>query len=87
MNKFYAMEDYLNFHEQHNLDPSLFMVSTGISEADYDHLKNILDVIQCDWICIDIANGYIQKFVEFCKKSAKNIRIKLLLLVILRLEK
>ncbi len=68
MNKFYAMEDYLNFHEQYNLDPSLFMVSTGISEADYNHLKNILDVIQCNWICIDIANGYIQKFVEFCKK-------------------
>lgn len=68
MNKFYAMEDYLNFHEQYNLDPSLFMVSTGISDADYHHLKNILNVIQCNWICIDIANGYIQKFVEFCKK-------------------
>jgi len=49
------------------LDPNLFMVSTGISDADLEKLQDILLVIDCHWICIDIANGYIKTMVDFCK--------------------
>jgi GMP reductase len=50
------------------LDPNLFMVSTGISDADLEQLQGILSVIECNWICIDIANGYIKSMVDFCKR-------------------
>ena len=44
------------------------MVSTGISDNDFEKLKEILKEIKCNWICIDVANGYMDKLVEFCKK-------------------
>ena len=81
MNKFYDLEDYQQacskimytddgetVFSKPGLDPDLFMVSTGISDADYEKLTNILDNISCNWICIDIANGYIKALVDFCLK-------------------
>jgi len=65
MHKFYTVDDYMNMK---SMDKNLFMVSTGISDTDFLNLKNILSKIDCNWICIDIANGYINKFVDFCKK-------------------
>ena len=44
------------------------MVSTGIQETDFTRLKGILSVVDCNWICIDIANGYIQSLVQFCRR-------------------
>ena len=64
MNKFYTVEDYL---QAGNLDPDLFMVSIGISNGELLNLKNILEAVPCNWICIDIANGYIKPFMDFCK--------------------
>ena len=65
MQKFYTVDDYLS-HEP--LDPNYFMVSTGIHDHDFDNLKSILERIECHWICIDIANGYISNLVHFCQK-------------------
>jgi GMP reductase len=64
MNKFYTVDDYIKNKE--NLNPDYFMVSTGVTYEDYRNLVAILDKIECKWICIDIANGYIEKFIEFC---------------------
>jgi len=64
LNKFYTLEDY----RQVLLDPHLFMVSTGISDEDFIKLGDILSEIDCNWICIDIANGYISNLITFCAK-------------------
>ena len=69
MNKFYKPSDFVDFEINGNtLDPNLFMISTGISDENYAQLRIILQVVKCNWICIDIANGYIQQFVHFCRK-------------------
>ena len=80
MHKFHTLEHYKKINQnnafyvdykkinQGELDPDLFMISTGISNNDFIQLKEILSEIDCNWICIDIANGYIQKFVDFCHK-------------------
>tara|TARA_Y100000992_G_scaffold302656_3_gene278047 strand:- start:10259 stop:11305 length:1047 start_codon:yes stop_codon:yes gene_type:complete len=75
LHKFHTLEDLKNFNEENinnKLDPNLFMISTGISDNDYNNLKNILDNFECKFILIDIANGYIDKFKDFCKKIKKN---------------
>ena len=72
LHKFYTLEDFRVAHESFNLDPDLFMVSSGISESDYTKLVEILANIECNWICIDIANGYIKQFVDFCRR----VRVK-----------
>jgi len=65
MNKFYTVEDYL---QAGVLDPDLFMVSIGISNGELLNLKKIMEAIPCNWICIDVANGYIKPFIDFCKQ-------------------
>ena len=67
MNKFYTLEDYLQYKQNNELDPRYFMVSTGIHNNDLEQLNSILSHIDCDWICIDIANGYIESLITFCK--------------------
>jgi len=70
LHKFYTVSDFILYQSNNNiiLNPDFFMVSTGINESDFIRLKEILSVIHCKWICIDIANGYIQSLVQFCKR-------------------
>jgi GMP reductase len=70
LHKFYSVTDFISYQSDNNviLNPDLFMVSTGIQETDFIRLQNILSVVDCNWICIDIANGYIQSLVQFCKR-------------------
>ncbi len=69
LHKFYTLSDFTSYAEKVGpLNPEFFMVSTGISDADFENLSSIINGIPTKWICIDIANGYISKFLEFCKK-------------------
>ena len=74
LHKFYHLEDLMN----KKLDENYFMISTGISDNDYFRLKNILDNIDVKWICIDVANGYMQQLVDFCKKVRENYPDKII---------
>jgi IMP dehydrogenase/GMP reductase len=79
LHKFYTKEDYVNFNlNNEKLDPNYFMVSTGISDNDFENLKSILNEVLVKWICIDIANGYISKLVEFCQKVRKEFPDKII---------
>jgi len=71
MNKFYTIEDYRGYVTEHELNPDYFMVSTGIGDGALEKIKEIFDEIPCSWLCIDIANGYISNFVEFCAEARK----------------
>lgn len=63
LHKYYTADDLLN----KGLDTEYFAVSTGIGEKDLDKLNNIMSVINPKFICIDVANGYMSKFIETCK--------------------
>ena len=64
LHKFYDLDDL----KDKNLNEDYFMISTGISDTDYRRLKNILDNMKVKWVCIDVANGYMQQLVDFCKR-------------------
>ena len=68
--KFYNVTDFIDYQEKNNIifNPDYFMVSTGIQEHDFTRLTSILASVECNWICIDIANGYIEALVHFCKR-------------------
>jgi GMP reductase len=74
--KFYTIEDY---KREENLDPNYFMVSTGITDNDYKNLVEILEYTKCRWICIDVANGYIEDFIDFCCKIREEYSDKIIL--------
>ena len=75
--KFYSVENYIEM-EKEGLDPDYFMVSTGISDRDFSNLKNIVKSINVKFICIDIANGYMEKLVAFCKNVREHFPDKIL---------
>jgi GMP reductase len=68
LHKFYTIDSYVSAMESYGLDPDYFMVSTGITDRDYENLNEIMSRIDAKWICIDVANGYMEKFVDYCKK-------------------
>ena len=68
LHKFYTKDDFVKYQETHKLDPNMFMVSSGISSNDFTKLCEIMSVVDCNWICVDIANGYIDTFIKFCKR-------------------
>lgn len=68
LHKFYKRSDFENYIKDNTLNPDYFMISTGIGDEDFNNLQDILLNIDCKFICIDIANGYIEKFYKFCKK-------------------
>ena len=69
LHKFYKLQDFLNYNKENPipLNKDYFMISTGISNSDYQNLIHILDNIDIKFICVDVANGYINNFKTFCK--------------------
>jgi len=79
LHKFYTLDDYRKMSTNEiGLNKEYFMVSTGINDPDYDKLKQILDNIEVKFICIDVANGYMERLCEFCKKIRKEYPDKII---------
>ena len=54
-------------------DSQYFILSTGITDKDFENIVSQVSKlnennIQTHFICIDVANGYMFKLLEFCKK-------------------
>jgi GMP reductase len=64
LHKYYTVDDL----KVQALDINYFAVSTGISDKDLDNLNKIVELIKPKFICIDVANGYMSKFIESCRK-------------------
>lgn len=57
-------------------DSQYFILSTGITDKDFENIKNQVSKlkennVETHFICIDVANGYMFKLLEFCKKMRK----------------
>jgi len=63
LHKHYDISDYPN-----DLDPNFYAISTGISDSDYLKLELTIQNLNPKFVCIDVANGYMFAFAEFCKK-------------------
>jgi GMP reductase len=75
LHKYYTVED-LNLQP---LDINFFAVSTGISDKDLLNLDEIVKTVDPKFICIDVANGYMSKFIERCKEIRKKYPEKILI--------
>lgn len=70
LHKFYTPDDYKQLITDMgpNFNPDYFAVTIGIRDIDLEHIKNILTLFTPTFVCIDVANGYSYKFVDFCQK-------------------
>jgi GMP reductase len=64
LHKYYTAFDL----EHSGLDREYYAVSTGINDVDLENLEAIVDIINPKFICIDVANGYMTRFIEKCKE-------------------
>ena len=84
LHKHYSFEELKEFLEKHKdvivderydgkdlMFLDYVFVSTGIKDGDYEKICKILDLGYCKNLCIDIANGYIPKLLDFVKKIRK----------------
>ncbi|MHB8713761.1 MAG: GMP reductase, partial [Trichloromonadaceae bacterium] len=67
VHKHYSLEAWADFlGRQDEAIYERIMVSTGTSEADFAKLSQIMTAHpKLEFICIDVANGYAEAFVEF----------------------
>jgi len=71
MDKFYESNEWKEFAEKHpEALPSVF-VSTGISEKEFEKLQHIMQIVNVSMICLDVANGYTERFVKFLERLRK----------------
>lgn len=68
LNKFYNVSHFQERWSNHPLDPNYFMISTGINESGFCNLCDIVEITNAKWICVDVANGYMQQVVSYCEK-------------------
>ncbi|WP_343182655.1 GMP reductase [Buchnera aphidicola] len=70
IHKYYDISDWKNFISSLPKEKfNYIMISTGTAKKDYMKLKNILSLSPLlKFICIDVANGYSEHFVQFVKK-------------------
>lgn len=69
LHKHYTKENIELFVKSDNFCSDYVMYSTGISDKDEDKMMSLYNCLNENfkWICIDVANGYMEKVVEFCK--------------------
>jgi GMP reductase len=85
--KFYTSEDFnLMSLTKEGLDPDFFMISTGINDKDFSRLtdvietlKNAANSVDVKFICIDVANGYMNKLCDFCLKVRNTFPDKIII--------
>ena len=71
VHKHYSVEQWQAFVQGVSADVlQHVMVSTGTSDADFEKTKQILlQNPQLSFVCIDVANGYSEHFVQFVAKA------------------
>lgn len=68
IDKFISPADWGVFATQHPQATAAAFVSVGISEEDFTKAQAILQIAKSAMICLDVANGYTERFVDFLKR-------------------
>ena len=62
--KHYRVEDF----ESIDLDKDYYMLSTGITDNDWNKIQILIEKLDPNFVCIDVANGYMDSLVKFVNK-------------------
>jgi GMP reductase len=74
IHKHYTVKNWEQFFKSSpNNITDFIAVSTGTGKSDIKHLSEIISLnSNLKFICIDVANGYSQHFVDFVRKTRKD---------------
>lgn len=69
IDKFITKEDWIKFAKQNPTVITSTFITSGIADHDFEKLHAILDAVDIPAICLDVANGYTQRFVDVLRKT------------------
>jgi GMP reductase len=66
--KFVVKGDWQKFAKENSDYKNFAFVTSGSSDEDFENLQEVMHAINYPMICLDIANGYSQHFVDCVKR-------------------
>ena len=79
IHKHYSVQQWASFVAKHDEMLTNVMISTGTSDTDLQKLSQILTLSdKLNFICIDVANGYSEHFVEFVRRTREKFTDKII---------
>jgi len=81
IHKHYSVEEWRDFLQKAPAEiVNYIAVSTGTGKADFKKLAEIMELnSELKFICIDVANGYSEHFVNFLKQARKQFSDKVII--------
>lgn len=69
MHKYYTVDEWKTFATENPDCLKNVAASSGSAESDFARLSEVLEAIPgVTFVCLDVANGYSQHFVEYVRK-------------------
>lgn len=65
LDKFISLDEWKKFAKSQTKALNSIFVSVGISDTDFAKLDEIMKLAPFTFICLDVANGYTERFVSF----------------------
>ena len=63
LSKHYELKDYPD-----DMNREYYMISTGIKDDEWRKLQGLIQHLNPKFVCVDVANGYMNKLVSFVKR-------------------
>jgi GMP reductase len=79
LSKFIEPQEWHDFVKTTPNGKALTFVSAGLNEKDIPRLQQIQKMADFDLICLDVANGYSQHFVDFVKMTRDTFPDKIIM--------
>lgn len=79
LDKFISQAEWQSFSEKNASMLSSCFISIGISDNDYTKMADILKKVNVPMICLDVANGYTERFVDCLTKLRKTYPEKIIM--------
>jgi GMP reductase len=79
LHKYYEAKEIIQFADENPTLTPYIAISSGATEQDFERLNLIISECKIDMICLDVANGYTESFVEFVAKVRKTFPDKIII--------
>jgi len=68
IHKHYKIEEWIAFSQAYPEILQFCAVSAGTSDEDFENINSIVSQVNVPFICLDVANGYSEHFVEHVRR-------------------
>lgn len=79
LDKFISVEDWQKFAKEHPKVLPSCCVSIGLGDHEFEKLNALSKVVDFTFICLDAANGYTERYVEFLARLRKTYPDKVIM--------